>query len=138
MSRTDKDRPYRVRAADPHQPGRYARHASYRYYWQGSSCMGADCDLPDFHDRRPTATWHQRNTGVPSPDCTWELEHWVTSPYGGSSPKWFTDHVWHNPERRRERDELRAARREYNAHGDLEGFDFANFQGRHSATWNWE
>jgi hypothetical protein len=139
MSRTDKDRPYNVRAADSHERGRYVHHGISRYWWRLDACTSGDgCDLPDYHDRTPEPTWHRRNSGQPTHNCTWELEHWVFSPYGGSSPKWFTDSIWHNPERVRERDTLRGAAREWNAHGEIDDFDFANYQGRHCATWAWE
>ena len=135
MSRTDKDRPYRVRAADPYQPGRYARHSSYRYFWQGSTC-GADdgCDLPDYHDRTPEPGYRDSRSGH---DCTWELEHWVFSPYGEGPPRWYRNHVWHAPERVRERDDLAVARDLYNAGGPeaLENFDFPNFQARNCAKY---
>jgi hypothetical protein len=140
MSNTDKDRPYRVQAADPYQPGRYPRHTSYRYYWKGSTCSAGDgCDLPDFHDRTPEPTWHQAKDGRVTHDCTWELEHWVFSPYGSTAaPRWYTNHVWHAPERVRERDQLRAAAQLYNAGDDLEDFDFANVHHKHCARgWYW-
>lgn len=134
MSRTDKDRPYRVRAADPHQRGRYARHGGF-YYWQRSEGGHPVCDLPDFHDRTPEASYFSGRDGH---TCTWELEHYVFSPYGsGGVPKWYVRAFWHSPERTREREDLGAARRLYNAGDDLEDFDFANYRsGRSSARWN--
>lgn len=53
-------------------------------------------------------------------------------------PKWFIDHTWNNPERVRERDELKKAVALYNG-GDWEDedfdFDFPNHQHRHGAGW---
>ena len=49
---------------------------------------------------------------------------------GGGVPGWFVNAVWHAPERRRERDDLRDAARAFNAGEDLEDFDFPNPQAR--------
>jgi hypothetical protein len=56
--------------------------------------------------------------------------------YGSNPRKWFIDHRWNNPERVRERDELTDAAKEYRANGEVEA-DFANFQHRHAAQWDW-
>lgn len=143
MSRTDKDRPWRVRASDPHQPGRRASHYHTRRLNQKGAFaehfaedgLLAECDLPDFHDRRPSPPgW--RAAVSEGTWCTWQLEHYVFSPYGvGGVPKWYVDYTWNNPERVRERSELGAARQRYNAGDDLEDFDFPNYQHHHRAAW---
>lgn len=137
MSRTDKDRPYRVRAADPYEPGRYAWHMhTPRYRHRTVPNADGSCDLADFHDRAPTLGWRGRwNNG---PNCTWELEHWVFSPWGGSAPHWYRRIRWHGPERARERADLREAAKLFNAGEDIDGFDFPSPQARHCATWEWQ
>lgn len=55
----------------------------------------------------------------------------------GGVPSWYIRNVYHSPERRREREDLRSMAREYNAYGDLEDGDFVNRQGRNSARWTW-
>lgn len=139
MSRTDKDRSYRVRAADPFEHGRYASHYHARRAWQqhlwaesfAEDGVLRECDLPDFHDRQPVG--HRSGTF-----CGWELEHWVFSPFGGSASQDFRRSFWHGPERRRERDGLGEIRKVANAGADLEDVDFNNRQARHSATWAWQ
>lgn len=133
MSRTDKDRPYRVRAADPHEQGRYPRHncGGIRRRWQ-RTVEELECDLPDFHDRTPRGPRYWLHTVNV---CTWDLDHWVFSPYGDGPPSWYRNHVWHAPERVRERDHLREAAKAYNAGDDLEDYDFPNFQARSCAKY---
>jgi hypothetical protein len=125
MSRTDRDRPYRVRAADPHEP-RVAVHSHVPRWSRRPKAGDADydCDLPDYHDRTPEDATTRRYTWN-SPNCYWQMPYWVFSPYGGGPPKWYRDHVWTNPERLRERLELGEARKRWNAGDLLEDFDFA-------------
>jgi hypothetical protein len=56
---------------------------------------------------------------------------------GGGVPREYVRAVWHGPERRREREDLRAAARFYNAGGEdaLEDFDFPCPQARNQARW---
>lgn len=71
----------------------------------------------------------------------------TSGPHGGywrwqsGVPKWYTDHHWNNPERVRERDELKKAAALYNAGGwdedDEFEFDFPNYQHRRSAAWHY-
>lgn len=74
--------------------------------------------------------------------CLWEP---VWPPYsrmhklfGSHVPGWYVDHVWHNPERVRERDQLGKMVKEYNATGGIEDGDFPNWQARYSAVWYWD
>lgn len=129
MSRTDKDMPMRVQATwfravhmgcvnDPE-------------HWRNSTRI---CDLPP-EPNRSRVTWRRRGNG-----CTWsplvdrEFKWWyrgMTTP-----PPWFVDHVWHNVERRRSRDECIAARKEYQATGDIDT-EVTILQHRHCAQWLW-
>lgn len=94
-----------------------------------------ECDLPDSpvrqHPNPPRYGEYYH--------CRWSYE-WPWR-YGrrsyrhGGVPKWYVDHVWNGPERVRERDDLRALRDEYNAHGDLEDGDFPCWQTRSFARW---
>lgn len=97
----------------------------------------AACDLPAApvrqHPNRPRfGYWGY---------CHWEYvwpSVWGWRSYRQSRvPKWFVDHLWHNPERVRERDDLRALRDEYNRHGDLEDGDFPSWQARRYARRRW-
>lgn len=54
----------------------------------------------------------------------------------GGVPSWFVREHYHRPERNRER-KLDDMRREYNASGDIEDYDFENRQGRNSCRWIW-
>ena len=53
-------------------------------------------------------------------------------------PRWYIEHVWHNPERVRERDQLGKMVKEYNAMGELDDADFPAHQSRHCASWWWD
>lgn len=100
--------------------------------WRTTSLGFHECDLPDepvrehpFRRRRPGRR----------PVCYWEPDLSSVSPWP-RPPRWYVDHVWHNPERRRLRDELRAAAAEWRAAGNVEN-DPPAYQARHSAGWMW-
>lgn len=128
MSRTDKDMPPWV-IADLFEPE----------HW-GCRIDGGkfECDLPEDPTRQhPTRLRYGY----------WDRCHWKYVwpwTYGHRSyrlisvPKWFIDNVWNEPERRRERDDLRALRDEYNANGNLEDGDFPCWQTRGFARWMWD
>lgn len=120
MARTDKDRPYWVRAADSTE-NRVQHHQHHS--WRGGT---RDCDFKENEYARPSRSY--------SNNCGWILwspNYWYTT----SVPKWFIDHVSNNPERVRVRDDLRNMAREYNAHNDIEDDDFPNNQHHHGASW---
>lgn len=71
-------------------------------------------------------------------DAVWTWRFCHRGSMSGGVPKWFIDHVWHNPERTRERDRLDRMRYEYNANGDIEDDDLPCWQARHSAHWLWD
>lgn len=114
MSRTDKDRPWLLRANDGH-PLAYFRHL----------CGPRACDA----EQDPLAQYKATQRW---PRCGWTLPYIVFV----TPPRDYINEVWRGPERRRERDDLRMIAREYNAHGDVDG-DFPNNQHRHGATWTW-
>lgn len=133
MSRTDKDMPPWV-VAEWYEPS----HAK-QYVWDtpGFVCQG--CDLPD----EPIRQYPNRVRFGRGGHCRWTYVWpwtWGRRSYrhGGGVPKWFVDHVWNAPERRRERDDLRALRDEYNANGYLEDGDFPCWQPRGCARWMWD
>jgi hypothetical protein len=77
----------------------------------------------------------------PVPTCDYELADWAEPHwYSRPGPKWYRDHIWQNPERVRERDELRKAAAIYNG-GDWDDedfdFDFPNHNHRHQSKWYW-
>lgn len=117
MSKTDKDKPYDVRARE----GGIERHRHRD--WDGRP---QECDLhsPDRNQR----TWAN--------NCQYVLgnEHpWWT---GEGPPKWFVDETWNGPSRRRSREECRDALREYNSYGETDGYINTD-QHRHRAAWHW-
>ena len=124
MSKTDKDRPWLIRAADRLDAGSaaYFRHSDYAH-------ARGECDA----DVDPIERYKAGNNFSNYSSCGWTLPY----SYFVSPPKDFIDEVWNGPERRRERDGLRNMAREYNTYGDLENDDFGNYQHRHNAEWLW-
>lgn len=103
------------------------------YSWRSPASREHDCDLPDRPvRRRPVLSlWRAgRTTG-----CYWRPDWTGVSPWP-RPPRWYVEHVWHNPERRRVRDTLRTAAAEYRATGDVDTEPEAR-QGRNSARWQW-
>ncbi len=107
MSRTDKDRPWQIIAND--HAGKYTGA-----YW--------------FHD-----DWHHQRRGGCSEACGWTLPHCRFR----TPPADYRRAVWHGPERARERRQLRAVAREFNAGTGDPYEDFPNWQARSSAHWTW-
>lgn len=107
MSRTDKDRPWQIRAADMTDRNNRA------YFW---------------HDER-----HHIRVGGCGEGCEWTLPHIVLC----QAPRDYVHEVWYGPERQRERTGLRQIALEYNAFGDVADGDFANWHHRHCAQWLW-
>lgn len=73
--------------------------------------------------------WAHLRLGTCNERCGWTLPHCVLR----HPPADYTHVVWHGPERAREQRDLRRLAQEYNANGDLEDGDFANYQARRSA-----
>lgn len=126
MSRTDAHVPWWVRATW-YEPS----HGSHTYQ---------SCNLPN----GPVRGNPKRRPGYPHDgwlDCFWRPVHpgWRQSRriYGNTVPRWYVDHVWHNPERVKARDRLTKICKEYNA-GVRDDWDFPNHQARHGASWYWE
>ena len=90
MSKTDKDRPYRIRARDIGTE--YHRHAD----WRGNPL---ECDM---------GTLGRSN-------CGWTLPYTF-----GGVPSWYVTMVYHRPDRRQERDACENARRDWNANRDTD------------------
>lgn len=130
MSRTDKDRPYEVRVRDPYEHTyEYHYHHGYARAWNPHRELGCDLDKWDAVRDRVRPRWYF--------NCGRDLSavsRWRTT----NVPGWYVNHTWTAPERLRERVSLRDAAREYNAGGDLDGFDFDCPQHRHRSAWWWD
>lgn len=159
MSRTDKDRPYRVKVQDEtyardedhdHRPKRgaycvthieqvtethyswlFKEHRTRTYTVRRGYYHYAEptCDLGEFPGQGKWYRWY--NT-----QCGWSLPRHEAR-YYSTVPKWYVDHTWNNPERVRVRDRLREAAKSYNAGEELDDYDFPNHQHRHRARWLW-
>lgn len=129
MSRTDSTRPYWVRVRD-NTERRIAHHMHERRGWRpyyGMSPITSECDLDEFDDRSYNDRW--------AGSCRYSLAD--ERPFS-SCPAWYCHATWWQPERVRERDDLRMMAREYNTYGDLEeDGDFPNTQHHHRSSWWW-
>ena len=127
MSRTDKDRPWQLLALD-RWPGSYFRHLC----GNGRDC-DADVDPLEAFQHAYDRPRPRYVRVLKSPQCGWTMPHASFS----SPPHWYVRHVWHGPERVRERARLGQMVKEYNATGELADGDFANHQARHGAAWSY-
>lgn len=136
MSRTDAHAPYWT-WAPWYEPNHsisceFYVHRTWQRNWERMPC-----NLP----KRPVRhAAHRPHRWVHL--CTWEPiwpawreVRWLMH---GHQPRWFVKHVGHAPERVRERDQLGKMVKQYNATGELEDADFANYQSRHAARWLWD
>lgn len=129
MSRTDKDAPLWTRATR-WEPDHY--RCQHALFGRGHR----ECDLPPAPPSRVTyrypGYWHQFK------HCAWQPDLNSFYPDGlnpfHAPPKWFVDHVGHNVERRRSRDECIEARKEHRATGEVDTTPTVN-QARHQAQW---
>jgi hypothetical protein len=126
MSRTDKDAPWWVQTDwylpmhEMCQAGPYAR-----YRWQTSQRGARECDLPETPVRkaksyRRRSIWRLTEEQM---HCYWEPEWpWEQRRYSFTWGPRREDRrlAWWGPDRRRVRDECRAARKEYRGFGDVE------------------
>ena len=131
-----------------------AYFAYARNYWEKkcwSSWLAIDENGDTYHERiqcegHQVLTREPDNPCIcddfePYPLCGFALPD-GTRPryYSRPAPKWYRDHIWYNPERVRERDELRKAAALYNAGGwedeDFD-FDFPNNHHKHMGVWYW-
>lgn len=136
MSRTEAHAPWWTRAPwlEP------AHSLGCEFYmprqWQRGIPPKA-CDLPESAERSAN---RQPRRGVDT--CTWE-PIWpryrdMRKLFGHPVPRWYIEHVWHNPERVRVRDDLAKMVKEYNGEGELDDPDFPNYRARHCAGWWWD
>ena len=136
MSRTDKDRPWRVKIADRTLPLIEEHNHHSHYSWRINAVREfGECDLPD---EPPVMGPHDYPLG-----CSYHLPSWHEGGRifaDGCAPHWYRHSTWTGPERTRERDSLREASKAYNSHAHDEDdfdYDFPNFQHRHRSTWMW-
>lgn len=101
--------------------------------WRATQCTGHR--LRTHHPDRPCSC----DATPAAPTCTPERVYGSRWAYWSNDtpPREFRRDTWFGPERARERDQLRGAAREYNAHGEVDDFDFDNPQARHRASWWW-
>lgn len=149
MSRTDKDRPYRVKVMDPtlsrneehdHLPETRFCVTGFKTVvtsypgWDASRevrvgyrhAYDAVCDIDDFNGER--RDWRSHHCGYSLP--------WHEARYRSSPPAWYRRAVYHAPERTNARDVLRAATKDWNANGDTD-IEPVSRQTRNSAAWLW-
>lgn len=128
MSRTDKDLPFWM-LSNLWEPDHVdCQHALWR---RGRR----ECDLPPepIRTRPVKSTWRTRVHG-----CSWvpTWDHYAR-PWGPAGvPTWFVQLEFTGPERRRVRDECRAAMQEYRATGEVDTIPSIT-QHRHMARWDY-
>lgn len=137
MSRTDKDAPDWAQA-EWWEPQHYRCQYWYqtRYLWR-ASIGDRECDLPNEPVRQPHR-WGQRQAS-----CVWVP--WLWPPLGTKSgwhrcfphvPTSFVSIVGTRPTRRKIRDGVREAIKEYRATGEVTTI-LPTDQHRHGAAWLW-
>lgn len=131
MSRTDAHAPHWV-SCELYEPAHRCVNAIHTH-WSAVGYPG-ECDLPDTPvRRRPVLSgWRWRPE---SPRCTWQPT-WDGVSAWPRPPRWFVEHHWHNPERRRVRDTLLAAVADWRANGGTD-VEPAPRQARHGAAYYW-
>lgn len=132
MSRTDTHMPHWV-TAEWYEPVHYrCQNGEHSLRWWNAN-GSRECDLPERPVRHGNVSSSWRS--LANRHCTWEPDWTGVSPWP-RPPRWFVEHVWHNTERRRVRDDLRAAAAEWRARGEVDTEPAAR-QARHSAQWMW-
>lgn len=136
MSRTDAHAPYWTWATWYEPSHHLWCPTGVNRHWQKRNGRVEPCNLPE----RPVRHAGVR-TRVHVGLCTWEpvWPRWRESRkvFGNTVPRWYVQHVWHNPERVRVRNGLNKIRKFYNS-GDRGDMDFGNWQHRHGAIWHWD
>lgn len=132
MSRTDAHAPHWVTATWWYPMHRDPGESSF-FWRQSVHGRHHECDLP----AEPVYCWPtiSRWRAVQTTRCFWRPDLSHISPWP-RPPRWYVEHVWHNPERVRVRDDLRAAAAEYRATGTVDTEPEPR-QGRGSARWGW-
>ena len=116
MSDTDKDKPYWV-TAEEYMP----------FHTCQSPYRTRKCNLPAEPVRRKR-TWRTANRE----GCVW-TPVWDRHSMP-AVPKWYVDHIYHNPQRRAARDNGRHAVAEYRATGTVDRV-YGTDQARGAARW---
>ena len=137
MSRTDAHMPHWV-TCTWYLPDHHGTCPHNTEGWQRRTIPDQPCDLPDIPVRRAPKLVRRVRRGVFPPGetrCTWGPDWTGVSPWP-RPPRWYVEHVWHNPERTRLRGELARARAEWNGSGGTD-VDPEPRQARHGAAWLW-
>lgn len=113
MSRTDKDRPYRVREVDETAGVVYPDHWHTPRYWDRFGDEHV-CDLPE---RPETQCEHPSSLGRLS--CSFTTDADGGSKYfRGVPPRWFRQARFYRPDRTRVRTQTQTALKAWNGAGD--------------------
>lgn len=117
-------------------------HSIYCEHYTSRSWQKTDkrpCNLPAEPVRHNSRFMYRRAGHT----CSWEpvwpcyrQARWLV--FSKSVPRWYVNHLWHGPERVRERVGLRDMVKEFNGNGDLADGDFPGWQARHCAHWSWD
>lgn len=164
VSRTDKDRPYRIKCLDEtldreeqhdHRPTymtcithtepseRYARVESDDGSYRGFQLVPYDKPVGfkvavhhpcDIEQNSPSNHWRWRQAWQ-TPRCEYSLP-FHEARWHKAVPGWYRAHRYHNPMRRETRDVLRNAARDYNTYGETDIIT-DDRQGRHSCHYDW-
>lgn len=129
MSRTRKDRPYRVKVNDPREPT-YASHRHSAFGITGTNFLGQDFGFQD-HCTADEPAIHRSNRDVMAlRPCERHLG-WKFSGTGRVPRGVITEAYW-NPARQEERITLHKLAGEYNTFGDLESEPVLHEQHHHA------
>lgn len=133
MSRTTKDKPWWVVATKWEQV-HYCRDFGYLKTWLIR--QDRPCNLPAEPDLKTYRAWDNQHWRRKSDQCMWEPDYPTGHRFCCPTPppRWYIEHVWHNPERTRERAYARRALKDYRANGDVEEV-LLGHQARSCAKW---
>ena len=163
MSRTDKDRPYRIRSVDEtyglveyhdHREvhvrcitGEHEVTEIRRSPWNDSGLIEyTRTERTHYNGSRPAVC------DIDKPDTrryVWSNNNCYRDNFHGgkrtiyynymcaSPPAWFVKHIYHSPMRRDSRDVLRNAARDYNTYGDTDLDEDLTVLSESSAKWLW-
>lgn len=134
MSRTNKDEPLHARATW-WRADHWACQNDISRPWR--TVPRRECDLPTepsaaSYDKTARYGPSRRWQCIWQPEATEQRDHWPPK----STPRWYVEHITHNPNRRREREYGREAIAEHRATCQVDRV-LPGEQHRHSGQWYW-